>query len=430
VTRGRTLRIETAKIFEPLLYPSRYKGAHGGRGSGKSHLFAGLIVEQALLNPGLRAVCIREVQKSLKESAKRLIEDKIAAFGLGERDGFRILVDRIETPGGGLISFQGMQDHTAESVKSLENYSIAWVEEAQTLSARSLNLLRPTIRADNSELWFSWNPTRKSDPVDVMFRGEQRPTGAAVVEANWSDNPWFPAVLDVERQDCLVKQPDQYRHIWEGDYATVLAGAYYASALAKAREEGRIGKVAADPLIETKAFWDIGISDATSIWVAQFVGREIRVLDYYEATGQPLAAHVEWLRTRGWGRVLCVLPHDSAQRDRLTASRYSDHVAAAGFGVQTVENMGRGAAMKRIEAARRLFPAIWFNQATTQAGLDALGWYHENIDPSRGIGLGPEHDWSSHAADAFGMMCVAYEAPREKKTIARRVIAGQGSWMG
>lgn len=424
-----TLRIETAPVFEPLLSPARYKGAWGGRGSGKSWFFAGLLIEECLANPGTRAICIREVQKSLKESAKRLIEDQLKAWGLGEAQGFRVLVDRIETPGGGLIGFQGMQDHTAESVKSLENYRIAWVEEAQTLSARSLGLLRPTIRAEASELWFSWNPTRKSDPVDLMLRGPEVPTGSAVVKANWSDNPWFPAVLEQERQDCLRTQPEQYNHIWEGDYATVLSGAYYASSIALAKSQGRIGRVAADPLMEVRAFWDIGVADATAIWVAQFVGREIRVLDYYEAQGQPLSAHLVWLKDRGWDRALCVLPHDSAQRDRLTALPFADHIRQAGFKVVTVDNQGRGAALKRIEAARRLFPSIWFNAETTQPGIDALGWYHEKRDESRNIGLGPDHDWSSHAADAFGLMCIAYEAPREKPKPRERVLTG-GNWMG
>ena len=278
-----TLRIETAPVFEPLLSPSRYRAAHGGRGSGKSWFFAGLLVEECLMTPGTRAVCIREVQKSLKESAKRLIEDQLGKWNLGEKQGFRILADRIETPGNGVITFQGMQDHTAESVKSLENFRLAWCEEAQSLSARSLGLLRPTIRAEGSEIWFSWNPTRKSDPVDQLFRAGELPTNATVVQANWSDNPWFPSVLEQERQDCLRTQPDQYPHIWEGDYATVLTGAYYAKHLAEAKAQGRIGKVQPDPLMQTRAFWDIGFNDATSIWVAQFVGREIRILDYYEA---------------------------------------------------------------------------------------------------------------------------------------------------
>ncbi|PBC00882.1 phage terminase large subunit, partial [Mesorhizobium sp. WSM3860] len=191
-----TLSIQTAQIFQPLLAPARYKGAHGGRGSGKSHFFASLMIEDSLAERGLRSVCIREVQKSLKESAKRLLEDKLAECRLGEAAGFRVFREVIETPGDGVITFQGMQDHTADSIKSLEGFKRAWVEEAQTLSSTSLALLRPTIRAPGSELWFSWNPRRKTDPVDVMLRGQELPTGARVVRANWSDNPWLPPELE------------------------------------------------------------------------------------------------------------------------------------------------------------------------------------------------------------------------------------------
>lgn len=426
----RTLKRNVARVFAPLLEPSRYRAAHGGRGSGKSHFFAEQCVQDHLTTPGLRTVCIREVQKSLKESAKRLVEDKLSRFGLGEMDGFKVFREVIQTPYDGVITFQGMQDHTAESIKSLEGYGRAWVEEAQTLSARSLGLLRPTIRADGSELWFSWNPTRKSDPVDLMLRGPVLPTGATVVRANWNDNPWLPDVLKQERLDCLNSQPDQYAHIWEGDYATVLSGAYFAKHIAEARAEGRIGKVAADPLMQKRAFWDIGFNDATAIWVAQFVGREIRVIDYYEATGQPLASHLEWLRSRNHQAALCVLPHDGQSHSTVTGTRFVDHVRSAGFNAEVIENMGRGADMRRVEAARRLFPNIWFNEATTQGGLDALGWYHEKRDEARGIGLGPDHDWSSHGADAFGLMCVAYEEPRGKPKAVARPYAGQGSWMG
>ena len=406
-----TLQIPTADVFVPLLEPARDKGAWGGRGSGKSHFFAGLLIEDSLANKGLLSACIREVQKSLKDSAKRLIESKLIEHGLGEADGFRVFREVIETPGDGQIIFQGMQDHTAESIKSLEGFKRAWAEEAQTLSARSVSLLRPTIRAEGSELWWSWNPRRKADPVDAMLRGASPPTGAVVVKANWSDNPWFPSVLEQERLDTLKNQPDQYDHTWQGGYATVLDGAYFARALAEARQDKRIGKVARDPLMQLRAFWDIGVRDATAIWVAQFVGREIRVLDYYEAVGQPLGAHVEWLRSNGYGGALCVLPHDGNREDVYTAVRFEDHIRSAGFEVKTVPNQGKGAALKRVEATRRLFPAIWFNEATTQAGLDALGWYHEKKDEARNVGLGPDHDWSSHGADAFGLMCVAYEEP-------------------
>jgi phage terminase large subunit len=433
---ARTLAIDTAAVFRPLLEPSRYKAAWGGRGSGKSHFFAEKLIEDHMLERGLRSVCIREVQKSLKESAKRLIEDKIAKFGLGEADGFKVFREVVETPGDGLITFQGMQDHTAESIKSLEGFGRAWVEEAQTLSNRSMTLLRPTIRADQSELWFSWNPRRKTDPVDAMFRGDDAPTGSVVIRANWDSNPWFPAVLEQERQDCLKNQPDQYDHIWEGGYATVLEGAYFAQALATAKTEGRIGNVGADPLFRKRAFCDLGgtgaRADAFTIWIVQFIGKEIRVLDYYEAQGQPLAAHVHWLTESGHtpANTDIWLPHDGTTQDRVFDASFESGFRTAGYSVTTVPNQGRGAARLRIEAALRHFPRIWFNAGRTEAGRDALGWYHEKRDDERNVGLGPEHDWSSHAADAFGMMCVVYKEPQERAGRQKPRATARGGWMG
>jgi phage terminase large subunit len=423
---------DTAAVFMPLTVPARYKAAHGGRGSGKSHFFAEHMVEYSLAIHGFRGLCGREVQKSLKESAKRLIEDKIAAFGLGEAQGFRIFKDVIETPGDGAIMFAGLQDHTAESIKSYEGVDVAWLEEAQSISARSLTLLRPTIRKDGSEIWASWNPRRKQDAIDMLLRGPNPPPGAVVVRANWSDNPWFPSVLNDERKDDLANRPDQYDHIWEGGYASVIEGAYFARHLAEARKEGRIGRVAADPLLALRVFVDIGgtgaKADAFAMWVVQFVGREIRVLDYYEAQGQPLAAHLTWLRSRGYSpdRASVWLPHDGATNDRVHDVSYESAFRAAGYGVTVVPNQGKGAAAQRIEAARRRFPSVWFNEEPCRAGLEALGWYHEKIDEERRVGLGPEHDWSSHGADAFGLMCVAYEEPvaktKAEKFIPRKVV--------
>lgn len=388
-----------------------------------------MLIDDSLRERGMLSVSIREVQKTLKDSSKRLIEAKLSDFGLGEADGFKVFSDTIQTPGDGAIIFQGMQDHTAESIKSLEGFKRAWVEEAQTISANSLKLLRPTIRAPESELWFSWNARRKVDPVDVMFRGAEKPTGAVVVQANWRDNPWFTPELEQERLDCLRMQPDDYDHVWDGGYVTVASGAYFAKHLVAARTEGRIGRVAADPLMATRAFWDIGgtgaKADACSIWVAQFVDREIRVIDYYEAQGQPLAAHVNWLREKRYASALCVLPHDGATNDKVYDVSYESALRDAGFETQVVPNQGKGAANMRIEAARRLFPRIWFNEATTQAGREALGWYHEKKDEARNFGLGPDHDWSSHGADAFGLMCVAYEEPR--RSVERLEIAAFGA---
>jgi phage terminase large subunit len=211
------LRIETPRVFAPLLKPSRYKGAHGGRGSGKSHFFAELLVETAILQPGLRALCGREIQKSLRQSVKLLVEDKIRGLGLIDR--FEILETEIRTPGGGVISFQGLQNHTVDSIKSLEGFDIAWIEEAQSLSQRSLDLLRPTIRKPGSELWFSWNPNKPDDPIDVLLRGETPPRDAIVVQANYSDNPWFPEGLRADMEDDRARDPDKYQHVWNGAYS-------------------------------------------------------------------------------------------------------------------------------------------------------------------------------------------------------------------
>jgi phage terminase large subunit len=393
-----------------------------------------MLVEECILKPGTRAVCIREVQKTLKDSSKRLIEDKIEALGLGSE--FEVMHDSIKTPGNGVITFIGMQDSNAESVKSLENFRIAWCEEAQVLSSRSLMLLRPTIRSPGSELWFSWNARRKSDPVDMLLRGAELPTGAVVVKANWRDNPYFPTVLEQERLDCKKLQPDQYDHVWEGGYATLLTGAYYAASINQARNDGRIGRVAADPLLPYKLFVDIGgtgsQSDAFCIWVAQDVGKEVRVLDYYEAQGQPLATHLQWLRDKGYNQSRCqlYLPHDGVQMDKVYAVSYESALRGAGYDVTVIKNQGRGAAMARVEALRRLFPSCWFNEQTTAPGIDALGWYHEKQDENRQIGLGPEHDWASHGADAAGLMAIVLQESMSAGSWDRATDQKLQEWQG
>ena len=210
------LRIETPRVFKPLLTSeARYLGAYGGRGSAKSHFFASLAVEMSLLEK-CDIVCIREVQKTLDQSVKKLIEVKANELGVADR--FRFLRSHIESDLGGVITFQGMQDHTADSIKSLEGYKYAWVEEAQTLSQRSLDLLRPTLRMPGSQLWFSWNPNFESDPVDVLLRGPNPPPGSVVVKANWSDNPWFPDVLKAELEYDRQRDPEKFQHIWLGEY--------------------------------------------------------------------------------------------------------------------------------------------------------------------------------------------------------------------
>lgn len=209
------LSLDTPEVFEPLLQPARYRAAWGGRGSGKSHFFAELVVEESLRRR-VDIVCLREVQKSLKFSVKKLIEAKIEALGVA--DYFEVQQEQIRSKRGGVMIFQGMQDHTSDSIKSLEGFGIAWFEEAQSASQRSLDLLRPTIRAPGSELWFSWNPNFETDPIDRLLRGERPPPGAVVVRANYRDNPWLPAELKAELEYDRQRDPDKFAHIWLGEY--------------------------------------------------------------------------------------------------------------------------------------------------------------------------------------------------------------------
>ena len=212
-----TLKIETPRWALPLLKPARYKGAHGGRGSGKSHCFAEMMIESHIIDPKSRSVCVREVQKSLSQSVKRLLEMKIEQMNAGAY--FEVQEAVIKSKkGDGLIIFQGMQNHTADSIKSLEGYDRAWVEEAQSLSQKSLDLLRPTIRKPESELWFTWNPRQSNDPVDHLLRGPNPPPDSIVLPVNYDDNPWFPNVLRDEMEYDKRRDPDKFHHVWRGGY--------------------------------------------------------------------------------------------------------------------------------------------------------------------------------------------------------------------
>lgn len=242
-------------------------------------------------------------------------------------------------------------------------------------------------------------------------------------KAALGDDDWFSLVLkasdsgilDQDELDSARKSlsASQYAQEFECSFDAAIQGAYYAGCLDVAEHDGRISHVPHDPLMPVWTFWDIGgtgkLSDATAIWVAQYKGEALRVIDYYEDRGQPLATQVQWLRSQGYENARCVLPHDGAQNDKVHSVSYESALREADFAVQVVPNQGTGAAKKRIEAGRRRFPLIWFDERRTDAGREALSQYHERWDDRRDVGLGPEHDWASHAADAFGLMCVAYK---------------------
>lgn len=437
-----TLEIELPPKLIPVFEgEARYRGAYGGRGSGKTRTFAkmtavrGLIFAKAGISGAI--VCGREFMNSLADSSFAEVKAAIESepwlkdnYEVG-RNFIRTKCQRVE------FLFIGLR-HNLESIKSKARILILWVDEAEQVSEDAWIITIPTVREHGSEIWVTWNPKRKTSATHKRFR-ENPPKGAKIIELNWQDNPWFPDVLNAERLEDLEKRPEHYPHIWDGAFASVVEGAYYAKDLIKAKNEGRIGKVAKDPLLTVRSFHDIGgagaRADAYTIWVCQFVGQEIRILDYYESVGQTLEYHVRWMQERGWESASVTLPHDGTNANYITGKKYEDHWREAGFKVTVIPNQGQGAAKQRIEAARRLFPQMWFNEETTESGREAIGFYHEKRDAERNIGLGPEHDWSSHAADSFGLMALCHEPPGDalnNSALIAKLNKGHGasSYMG
>lgn len=389
-----------------------------------------------------RAVCIREIQLSLKESVRQLIVDKIAKFG-AQRE-FEVLESEIRCPHGGLIIFRGMQSYNAESIKSLEAYDIAWVEEAQTLSERSLKMLRPTIRKPGSEIWFSWNPRHDSDPVDLFFRGASPPKNAIVRRVNYGDNPWFPEVLREEMEHDRAADAESAAHVWDGGYELISEGSYYGALIAKAESEGRIGHYPYDPALPVITAWDLGVDDYTAIWFLQENGNQVRAVDYYEASGigaeQILwESAPEFLRDNDrnasglaaltrpqfkFGELY--LPHDARVREWGGGAKER---------VQTLAELGIphrlmrvGVAANpadRISAVRRLLPFMYFNQGAApnvgvNLGLSRLRKYARRFNESLGVYTGPRHDNNSHGSDALGEFAIncrlsRAEAPAKKE---------------
>lgn len=353
------LQIPTAAVFEPLLHPARYKGAHGGRGSGKSWFFGSSMIEEHIAQK-TDSVCLREIQKSLQFSSKKLLEETIVAMNAGNY--FDVQDKVIKATNGGIIIFQGMQDHTADSIKSLEGFDRAWFEEAQNASQRSLDLLRPTIRKAGSELWFSWNRFKEDDPIELLLCGENVPDGAVVVEANWRDNPWLPKELITEMEaDRALHDPDKFANIWDGKYLKNTEGDFYKHEMAKVREQGRIVRI---PTLDipVNTFWDIGNSDGCAVWFHQSVGMEDRFIGYYEGHGETLATYVRELQNRGYLFNKHFLPHDAAH-ERLSMDNKSVKTMLEDAGLANIEivpqiqylNLG-------IQITRKHFPSAYFDE--------------------------------------------------------------------
>lgn len=410
------LSSDVPRAFLPLLSPSRYKGSYGGRGGGKSHFFAEEVILRCY-ERATRVVCIREVQQSLRESVRQLLVDKIIKFGL--EWAFEILEAEIRgrdaTPAAGsLIIFKGMQSYNAANIKSLENYDIAWVEEAQTLSQHSLDLLRPTLRKQGSELWFSWNPRFKTDPVDIFFRKTKR-ENAISVSVNWIDNPWFMEDTELYQDmlDDFAEDEDKAEHIWNGAYGN-LQGAVIAKWVNAARREKRINETTAyDPQgapVELSS--DLGFHDTASWWVWQRKVGGFNVLGYIgqsgldaEDWGLELESYLQELGVSPTALGKIWLPHDA--RAKTFQSKYSSvERFVTKFGANKIGIVAQSRKADQISAARLIIQSCAFKADECEAGLDGLeAWEFEYNEDTQEFSREPKHNWASHPGDAFAYGC-------------------------
>jgi len=416
------VRIELGtEKFIPLLGDHTFKGGHGGRASMKSYFFADMHIARALTptqyNPGgYRALCLREVQRSIKESSKRLLEQRIQFHNVGYA--FNVLDQEIRTPRDGKLVFQGMQEQTAESIKSFEDFDVADIEEGQTIKQRSLDLLIPTIiRKEGAQIWARWNPRNDTDPIDKMFRSSKARPSMVCVEVGYEDNPWLTKATLEQIESDFEADPEKAMHIWGGGYEIISEGSYFGKLMAIADKEGRIGNYPFDPDLPVYTSWDIGVDDYTAIWFMQQNGSQVRCIDYYETSGDGAETiYDEAIKNKPYKYAAHYLPHDVMVRE---------WGAGAKTRFQTLTDMGMknirvGVAQnpaERINAARAILPIVSFNKDTVSVGVKRLRDYKRRLNRATGFYGGILHDDASHGADAFGEFAVNCQVrPKQSKT--------------
>lgn len=376
-----------------LIEPKRYKVAYGGRGSAKSWSFARALIRAAVKSK-MRILCAREVQKSIKQSVHTLLSDQIQAMELGEH--FEVLENEIRCSNGSEFSFAGLSTHTVESIKSFEGIDIVWVEEGQTVSKKSWDILIPTIRKPNSEIWVSMNPYLDTDDTYTRFIVNP-PKESVVVKMNYSDNPWFPEVLEIERLHCKETNPHDYDNIWEGNCKTAVDGAIYHEEIREAQEKGRITNLPYDPMLKVHAVFDLGWNDSMSIILCQKVRSEIRIIEYIEDSHKTLDYYSAMLKNKNLNYGTLFLPHDGDTKDFKTGKSAREILSTFGWKVEIVPNIG---VEQGIKAARMGFGQVYFDKST-QRLIDCLKRYRRQINQTTNEPGSPLHDEYSHGADCF-----------------------------
>jgi phage terminase large subunit len=411
-----SLQIRTPEVFLPLLQPARYKGAHGGRGSGKSHNFGDLWLEENVTDK-YDFVCLRETLKSLEFSVKKLLEEKISSFNAGAY--FEVQDRRILSKHGGVTIFEGMQNHTADSIKSLEGFDRAWFTEAQRASEKSLTLLRPTIRKPGSQLWFDWNPENETDPIDQLLRGEVPPKDAIVVQANYLDNPFLPDVLREEMEFDRARDPDKYAWVWLGQYKQ--------NSEARVFKNWKVEEFEIDPtaLLRHGADWGFAV-DPTVLVQCYIIGRKLYV---------PYEAYRVGCEITDTPALFMTVP--DSERWPITAD------SARPETISYMQKHGFPKIMPAVKGPKSLEEGVEFLKSfdiivhpRCKHTIDELTLYSYKIDPLTNLIMPVLDDKDNHVIDALRYACEGARRAQKKpkaEAIARTLnydLNSGNSWMG
>lgn len=409
-----TARIELPPKLIPVFSgEADVRGAYGGRGSGKTRSFAKMSAIRTHMwdmagREGI-VLCGRQFMNSLDDSSMEEIKAAIrsepwlhAHFDIGDKY-IRTRSKRIS------YKFAGL-DRSLDSIKSKSRILLCWVDEAEPVTEEAWIKLIPTLREEDSELWVTWNPESKRSSTHKRFREGPPDDRMKVVEINWRDNPWFPSVLDRTRRRDMAARPEQYAHVWDGDFSQVFEGAYYVKELLALKDSGRLRPVYVEPAVPVHTAWDLGIGDSTAIWFFQIVANEIRVIDFYENHGQGLPHYASVLDAKGYTYGTDWVPHDARVRELGTGRTR----------VETLLELKRNpkvipahTLMDGINAVRETLPLCWFDEKRTEYGLDALRQYRSEFKEDDAVfNDKPLHDWTSHAADAFRYLAIAWKELR------------------
>lgn len=405
-----------------LFEPNRYKVAYGGRGSGKSWGFARALLMQGTEKP-MRILCAREIQKSIKQSVHTLLKDQIQALGLGSF--YEVVETAIRGINGTEFTFAGLATNTVESIKSFEGVDIVWIEEAQTVSKRSYDILIPTIRKPGSEIWVTFNPYMDTDDTYKRFI-INKPNDAVVVKMNYNDNPWFPDVLERERARCKANNPEDYDNIWEGATKAAADGAIYHKEVRQAQEEGRITKVAPDRLLKTHIVMDLGWNDSMSIILCQRNLTEIRIIDYIEDDHRTLDSYSDQLKQLGhnWGTMY--LPHDARNRDFKHGISSEEIMQRLGWDTEIVPKSDIETGIK---LARMTFDRAYFDSVKAERLIECLKNYRRGINQTTNEPGAPLHDEYSHGADAWRYLCAVVDSMSNEESSWSEPLAVNNSWV-